>query len=718
MAHVVDINNQTVQYVRVKYELILNGISYFEVVVDGADDTTRTNLDTGNQVDIYNGGTLKIQGDILDQQVLEGGGVFISGRGEEYEFTDYSCPVDSGKTTKTYTSTDDNTVFADLVSNATGWSSDVTGSTATTLQTFRVAESQTLWEGILSIIDVGNKDIEVDYSTKTLKLVDKKGTASAFRFTEGLNVAGVRRTKARAKASKVIVYGKGDGIFQIIGEAGSGTPVKKYYRPNIVDPDVANTLATALLARITQAGLTYTFEITNPTLELEAGDQGKLDAPTLGIEDTSIDIVKVTRRVTQDQLERLDVEVTNPELREASKMPQQSIYSMSRDNEIRTSSMQGSGNTLTWGNAINAKSGASMQIIFNIPASLVEDEAGDVRISSMTLDYDVDPYKKSVGTASFDGGDPQVQNNSDTTAPDVSGSSDNTAPGVSGSSSNTQPNVINSSESIAYGATVGSDSDSSVSCSSGTWTTLCSVRIDSSTSSSDELECEYQVEGVSGGADDIQISISNTNVFSSLPPSSSGIAGSYHDGFRDESFVAADGIACGPGGGSLEYVNLSVYPFTTSITLRGYLRVYKATHSHGAGTYDADNHDHGDGSYGADSHDHDDGTYTAANHSHADGTYEIDATDLNDISIGDDISDAASVNATSVNIYLDYWNGSAWVNKNTIASTGSTLDTDVDLTDSGTYPDAVGYWRVRIDTNSSSPDFVQGIVKIKHLLEN
>jgi hypothetical protein len=51
-------------------------------------------------------------------------------------------------------------------------------------------------------------------------------------------------------------------------------------------------------------------------------------------------------------------------------------------------------------------------------------------------------------------------------------------------------------------------------------------------------------------------------------------------------------------------------------------------------------------------------------------------------------------------------------------TTGVIIDSDVDITDGGTYPDAAGYWRVRIEPNHADPDFVQGIVKIKHNLDN
>jgi len=159
-------------------------------------------------------------------------------------------------------------------------------------------------------------------------------------------------------------------------------------------------------------------------------------------------------------------------------------------------------------------------------------------------------------------------------------------------------------------------------------------------------------------------------------------------------------------------------------------------------------------------------------------------TDLHNhnVSIGDGASESGSVNASEVDIYLDFWeaitnnetagsdvvvemadtgniiatdvvyfdgrvsgnaewatvasvvtntsitistlatNKSAgdyvtWNNKHSILNTGKTLDTDVDITDSGTYPDAVGYWRVRVEPDNASADYVS-IVKIRHHMDN
>jgi len=149
---------------------------------------------------------------------------------------------------------------------------------------------------------------------------------------------------------------------------------------------------------------------------------------------------------------------------------------------------------------------------------------------------------------------------------------------------------------------------------------------------------------------------------------------------------------------------LQIRPQSGAITLNCgmWLSTYK--HDHDDGSYYAANHGHTDGSYYANSHDHGDGSYGAASHNHS-------------VSIGDGISDAGSTNASGVSLYLDFWSGAAWVNKHSILNTGKTIDSDVDMTDSGTYPDAAGFWRVRVLTNSANADLVQGTIKCKHELD-
>ena len=111
--------------------------------------------------------------------------------------------------------------------------------------------------------------------------------------------------------------------------------------------------------------------------------------------------------------------------------------------------------------------------------------------------------------------------------------------------------------------------------------------------------------------------------------------------------------------------------------------------------------------------------YVVSQHKHGNGDYKTDLH-KHDVSVGDAVSDAGSLNCSNVTLYLEYWNTgtSNWDTKVTITpSPAATLDTDVDMTNSGTYPDAKGWWRIRILTNNSSPDLIQGICSVRHELD-
>jgi len=354
--------------------------------------------------------------------------------------------------------------------------------------------------------------------------------------------------------------------------------------------------------------------------------------------------------------------------------------------------MEGSGNVSEWASGINAKTNYPLKIGFYVSPTLMQDEAGNLRVNSLTVDYDIDKFQSQFGSASFTGSDPQVQNTSGNTQPDVENNSGNTAPGVSGTSGSTTPTTI-------AGVSV--------------WHTLYGLNttgrgigyVEENLVGGGSAPVLYTTRGVvycqntTGGA----VLVQNEFEFPSgsvVQDSSSSLA----NGGTRRYNVGESSSSNSSGWFYVEDDNNNASRWTGTLE-----NIY--SHSHGS-------HTHADGSYSADTHLHPDGTYNAANHGHPDGSYDINAADIDYISIADDISEAGSVNATSVNIYLDYWNGSSWINKHSVLATGKTLDNDVDISDSGTYPDATGFWRVRVEPITATADFAQGIVKIKYHLDN
>lgn len=650
--------------VSASYSTGLNTIGEYEVKLDGAGSLLRTETDTANEneVQFYRNGTLEFAGYVEKRESLEGGGIIILGNSILRDFSEVKCPVDSGKQTKTYTSTDDDTVFADLVGEVSGWSSDVTGSTATSIDAFRVNSSMSVWNGIIALLRQTNKDLEVDWATKTLSFVDQAGSTSAFTLEAGKNVSSVKEAESRQPASKVVVYGKGDGSFQITGSAGSGTPVKEVIDRNIISATAANQRATSELALVSSGTKTYSFRVTNPNLDVELGDEGTLTATSAGFTGSSVAITRITRELLQTGSETLSLEVTNTDYRvaKASVAEQQAIAKA--NNIVSESTMLGSGNLLTWGSGINAKSTAPLKVGFYV-SSQFEDEAGNLRIESMTLDYDVDPYKKQFGTASYDGADPQVQNTSGDEAPNVSGTS-------ASSSVDTDFN---------YDEELDATGGSNIVSVSGPFVTG------------------------DGDVNIIHIWLSvNRGALSSSEP---GYNAFVENSSTNTTYLDVNDICTQSNSWSTSFI--------VSGDIEGDTISYLITDNGNGGVAYA----HGISVSTMAEHDHADGTYAAVNHGHPDGSYDINAADLDDISVGDDVSDAASITTTSITWYLDYYNGSSWVNKATGAS-GAAQATDIDITDGGTYPDSTGYWRVRLFPDATSPDFVQGIVRLKHNIDN
>lgn len=718
--YIINIGNASAkQWAQVSFQKILNGMSSAVIALDGVSSVYASEFVVDNEIYIYKNGSLQFRGKIIDNTDLSGGGMILPALGIEIELTDEKAPMSSPTDTiRNWVSTSDNTIFTTLVTSVSGWSVDVSNSSSIVLPSFRATASESVWNSVIRLIEQTGKDIFVDQATKTLYLYDNLTRADKFVFIEGRNARNIERTTSRSIAGKVLVYGKGDGEFQIRGSFGSGTPVHLIIDRNIVTNDEADDRAESAYNKINPERKVYNFTPTLPLNDIVIGDSGLLQNNSARISDT-VNIVKLKTTVDGNGTEKFNVEVTNPDFRVASKNDaENSVKRLSGDNQ-NNSSMQGSGNTLTFGQGINAQSGAPLKLSFNFDPDIVEDEVGVLHIDLFTIDYDVDPYNSQYGNATFTGTDPQVQNDSASTQPGVAGDSGNTAPSVAGDSGLTAPTVN------------GTSADDGTDAEADTGTTLASaVTITSSyVKFADVNPDTSQTAGVFINVTFGRVSQTDYPRLEVKVESSSGTT--YASGW--DAFVSTDDIT--------EFTNANVAVFvpenSAAYTYDVYVR-YATTvgntsesnwiartgwitldrHSHGDGSYAAANHDHSDGSYAAVSHAHADGSYTADNHGHPNGTYDINAADLNHIAIGDGVSEAGSVNATEVDIYLDFWNGAAWINKHSVLNTGKTLDTGVDLSNGGVYPDVAGLWRVRVEPDSGSPDFIQAKINLKHNLDS
>jgi len=681
------VGNATVlNLIKGSYELSLNGIRTFEIMADGADSALLAEYDVDKAVNIHRDSTLELTGKVEAIQNLQGGAVVMHGSGQELDFVDTKVTPDSGKQTKLWTSTNDTVIFAALVAMVSGWSSNV-GSATPLSVTFRAGQSESVWDAIIRLLQHGNKDIGIDDASKTLFLKDRQGSsASVAQYIEGQNIGSVTRIKRRAAASKVIVYGKGDGQNgQIVGTAGSGTPVVELYDRNIVTTAEANNRASKELSVIQNQVKNHEFRPYKTTDILAVGDRVTLTANSIGLHSEALDILSINRSIL-GTTEMLELEVGSPSYRIASRSVEAARAASEARAIVSNSTLQGGPNLLSFGHAINAKSGNPARFAFELAAADIQDEAGTIRVSRFRLDYDIDPFRREYDTAgSYGGSDPDIKN-----------SSANTAPGVSGSVADDGPtSVVDDAN--------GSDSTHD-NYTANTWTDLSggNVTPDSSNTQGEHVHvCFGMTHSGSGSFTVVRVRI--------IRATNSGFTTGIVYFPREEGIRIIKPVQSGT---NTQELPVSCHIFIPENTGPNFYKVqiYPETNNWSAQQQTT--------WYTLSQHDHADGTLSTDSHLHSDGTYVVDKNTISGITIGDDVSDAAALSATSCTIKVDHWNGSIWVNKLTLSSQPVTPQQDVDLSSSGTLPDATGLWRVTIEPNGVSPDLVQAIVRVKHQIEN
>ncbi len=654
------------QWVQVAYEFTLNGISNSQIALDGVSGGYKAEFDVGSVVDIYKGSTLKFRGTVFDKDDMTSGGVILTLLGIEHELAESKSPMVGALLTRTWTTTSDHTILNTLVTSVSGWTIDTSNSTSANVD-FRTSISESVWNAAIRLISDGGKDILVDQANKKIYLYDELTRSDKFAFIEGKNASNISRKKSRSKAALVTVYGKGDGENMIKGSSGSGVPEHIIIDKNIVTTTQADARALVEYNKLNPQQKSYSLSPTSTLDGLQVGDMGNITNNSAGINE-EVDIVRMKTVVDGTGNEKLTLQVTNPAFRLASKNVNEEISKQIASYDQSQASMQGSGNVNVWGQGINAKTNFALKVPFNVSASEVQDEAGNLRVNSLTVDYDIDKFKNGYGAASYTGSDPQVKHDSDNTEPPVENNTDDTTPtataGVSVWSSNTVESALHAIRAVVFaeGTIVGSPSY---------YTTRVIILL----------------INVTGGAVLVtpKVETPSTTVFT--------LATNYSQ--PDGSIVEWDS-------GESNASNAAGFFYFWDDN-------YNATQWYGSAE-NVYSHTHG-------GHVHAPDTMVAQNHLHANGDYDIDAADLDSISIADDVDEAGAVNATSVNLYLDFWNGSAWDNKHSILNTGNILERDVDISDSGTYPDAVGLWRVRVEPITATADFAQGIVKLNHELD-
>jgi len=682
----------------------LNQINEAELKFSGTGEARRSLLKIGSTVTIYKDGTVAFIGLIDNTDYFVGGTVVFHASGHEV----WLAKEPGAYAGSPWTGTASATIFAAIIAESTKLSAGTIN--AGYSMDYRLTTSQTLWNAISNLANKTSQDVSIDYTASPVEISILNHTGSATSvavLNEGKEITNVRKSEGYPRGNSIIVKGKGDGADQIGATDSDATSIAAYgtITKTIVDRSIMTTseatrLAAAELALNKDPPQIYDFDLTNPDYAtLNLGDLITLNALDQDVTNEEVRIVGIEEGESGGG-QYITLQTTNPALKTLMRTRNKVMGQIIKDQTDNQTYMQGSGNLSQWEGGINAKSTAGLKIRFNVNSRFY-DEAGVKRISALTVDYDVDEYRRGVADATESNKDPSIDNatvsSDDNVSTEVANadtivSSDNLAStwttywDLNNIGSHGQAIIFHAHVKVYQWDTLGLNAS-------------VYVRI-KHVDQTDYYPSSTGLRVLRGIDEDTQNTDSDAH-------SHGPIAGETYFMYSD---ACSDWDACSTATGSDTHNHsVTIYPnlqgtCTIYVPIDPYLQDFDvqmdSTDSSGGGAlaswffayYVVSQHEHGDGDYKTDNHKH-------------------------DVSVGDDVSDAGSVNATDVTIYLEQWVTPNWVTRVTVTP-GNTLGLDRDMTSGGTYPNAQGWWRIRIVTNNASPDYVQAVVNIKHEMDN
>lgn len=666
--------NEVSNIVSAEFNDTLNDINKAEINITGQDafEKSLAVIDNILEVTSFN---KNYKYKIVNEGLTEDNSIKLVCRGiEEIAVnTDIDVSLLSNATTTTnragiYSSVDIQDIFTDLASHLSGWTID--SSLSTTISEFRLNDSESVWNGLAKLANQEGLEIDVDYDNQEFLVETNLGSNRVDTLNEKIDFEGIPSyTRKRAKAKKVFVYGRADGDFQVRASAqdagySAGDPTFKVEDPNIISETQAQKRADVELAKLKTNIEHYIIpQVRGKTYSVS--DTLIVNSPSIGLDNKELKIVRLITSIRGDEVIQ-SVEVTNAEYSRAFKSRTQELSEEMLKVRENITTEQGSGNTQNYAGVEIGNDTFPLVIAFNFSNDNYDSANTNFEIKSFTLDYDIDPFRQTAGGITPTGVDPQVFGDSGFTQPDVE--------------NDTGLDDI--------------DTDSA-------------YNSDISTSGAD-FTFNTSVPGVLGTGVDYTIFTVSAYRERPTPASDNGydirVRNTTSGGiyiFREIMVMENTYVETFVVNGDIEGDNIEVrgrslgpsdlYSMTISICP-------VSEHIHPPDNMNAQNHPHGD------------------------GDYEVRDNDVaNSITIGDTVDDSGSVNATGISWELRYWNGTSYVLKNSGSETfpaGQTFNRGIDLSDSGTYPDAFGNWAVFLYTNASQGDTLKGKVNIKHNLKD
>ena len=360
----------------------------------------------GTEVEISRNGTLEFYGIIDNIDYLVAGTVVFHVSGYEI----WLAKENGSYANSPWQSTASATIFSAIIAE----SNYLTGGTveAGFATDFRLSLSQSLWSSITNLAKKTQQDVQIDYLNKEIDILDHRGSStSVATFNEDVQITNVRVNYGYPLGNHILVFGKGDGANQITGSAEDATSIAAYGRIKrpIIDRSILSTaeadkLAEAELALTKDPPQIIDFDFINPDESVSTGDIITIN--TSDLSDEEVRIVGIERGIKGEK-EYTTCQVTNPAFKQLIRRRNKILARLTKDQIDEGSYMEGSGNLSQWKGLINGNNTAGLRFTFNVGDNF-EDEAGNLRVNSLTLDYDVDEYRRGVGVATESNKNPNI----------------------------------------------------------------------------------------------------------------------------------------------------------------------------------------------------------------------------------------------------------------------------------------------------------------------
>lgn len=295
----------------------LNVINDANIKITGSSLVRRSLIEVGSEIFISRNGVQEFHGLVNSVDFLDGGGISVLAQGFEV----WLAKENGDYPGSPWSSTASATIFSAVL----GESNHLNAGTIDTGLSidFRAEVTDSLWNVINNLRIKTSQDIGIDYANSEIDILDHKGSqTSVATFNAGIQIKDLRVGQAYPLGNDVRVYGSSEGATRIKSNTSEGQDAtsKATYgiiRKIIRDPSIstvaeADILANALVAIYKDPVRIYDFDVINPNQSIVVGDVIILNAPSQGLSNEEVRIVKVERGMRAGT-EYLTLEVTNKE---------------------------------------------------------------------------------------------------------------------------------------------------------------------------------------------------------------------------------------------------------------------------------------------------------------------------------------------------------------------------------------------------------------------